>query len=89
MSKTPDQVPEDPHIVARKQRTHSRAVLRRDPGNQVRVRVRIRHLEADYGLNVSSLGSPIGKVKLLDVDDKTHNRFVPFKKYLEKDVKLA
>ena len=50
---------------------------------------RIRHLEGEYGLNVSSLGSPIGKVKLLDVDDKTHNKFVPFKKYLEKDVNKA
>jgi len=47
---------------------------------------KIRHLEDEYGLNVSSIGSPIGKVKLLDVDDGTHNRFVPFKKYLEHDV---
>jgi sugar phosphate isomerase/epimerase len=47
----------------------------------------IRHLEDEYGLNVSSLGSPIGKVKLLDVDDGTRNRFVPFKKYLHRDVK--
>ena len=49
----------------------------------------IRHLEAEYGLNVSSLGSPIGKVKLLDVDDKSKNRYVPFKKYLQKDVQRA
>lgn len=49
----------------------------------------IRHMEDEYGLNVSSLGSPIGKVKLLDVDDGTKNAFVPFKKYLEKDVKKA
>ncbi len=50
---------------------------------------KVRHLEAEYGLNVSSIGSPIGKVKLLDVDDKTKNRFVPFDKYLEKDVNKA
>ncbi|MCA9209927.1 MAG: sugar phosphate isomerase/epimerase, partial [Planctomycetales bacterium] len=25
---------------------------------------RVRHLEDEYGLNVSSIGSPIGKVKL-------------------------
>lgn len=50
---------------------------------------KIRHLEAEYGLNVSSLGSPIGKVKLLNVDDKTKNKFVPFEKYLEKDVHKA
>ena len=49
----------------------------------------IRHLEDEYELNVSSLGSPIGKVKLLDVDDGTHNEYIPFKKYLDKDVKKA
>jgi sugar phosphate isomerase/epimerase len=49
----------------------------------------IRHLEDEYGLNVSSLGSPIGKVKLLDVDDGTHNRYVPFQKYLENEVAKA
>lgn len=48
---------------------------------------RIRHLEDEYGLNVTSIGSPIGKVKLLDVDDGTKNAFVPFKKYLAKDVR--
>ena len=49
----------------------------------------IRHWEDEYGLNVSSLGSPIGKVKLLDVDDATHNRYVPFKKYLDSEVTKA
>jgi len=49
----------------------------------------IRHLEDEYGLNVASIGSPIGKVKLLDVDDGTKNAYVPFKKYLEKDVAKA
>ncbi|MCE9544130.1 MAG: sugar phosphate isomerase/epimerase [Planctomycetia bacterium] len=50
---------------------------------------KIRHLEDEFGLNVSSLGSPIGKVKLVDEEDGTTNRFVPFKKYLEQDVKKA
>ncbi len=50
---------------------------------------KVRHFENEYGLNVSSIGSPIGKVKLLDVDDGTKNEFVPFKKYLERDVKKA
>lgn len=50
---------------------------------------RIRHLEDEYGLNVASLGSPIGKVKLLDVEDGTKNKFVPFKKYLSRDVAKA
>ena len=49
----------------------------------------LRHLEDEYGLNVASLGSPIGKVKLVDVDDGTQNEFVPFKKYLERDVAKA
>lgn len=49
----------------------------------------IRHLEDEYGLNVASLGSPIGKVKLQDVDDGTSNAYVPFAKYLEKEVKRA
>lgn len=48
---------------------------------------RVRRLSDEYGLNVSSIGSPIGKVKLLDVDDDTTNRYVPFKQYLAKDVK--
>ena len=39
---------------------------------------KIRHLQDEYALNVSSIGSPIGKVKLQDVDDGTKNRFVPF-----------
>jgi sugar phosphate isomerase/epimerase len=46
-------------------------------------------LQKEYGLAISSIGSPIGKVKLLDVDDGTTNRFVPFKEYLEKDVQRA
>ena len=46
-------------------------------------------LQAEYGLEVATLGSPIGKVKLLDVDDETGNKFIPFKKYLAKDVQHA
>jgi sugar phosphate isomerase/epimerase len=49
----------------------------------------VRHLEDEYGMNVASIGSPIGKVKLQDIDDGTSNAFVPFKKYLDKDVKKA
>ena len=50
---------------------------------------RILSLQAEYGLQVSSLGSPIGKVKLLDVEDGTSNRYVPFDEYLKKDVSRA
>lgn len=49
----------------------------------------IREAEQEYGLQVSSIGSPIGKVKLLDVDDGTSNRFVPFDQYLAEDVERA
>ena len=51
--------------------------------------VKIRHLEDEYGMNVATLGSPIGKVKLLDKEDGTKNRYVPFKKYLGDEVKKA
>jgi sugar phosphate isomerase/epimerase len=50
---------------------------------------KLRHLEDEYGMNVASIGSPIGKVKLRDVDDCTKNQFVPFDKYLEKEVARA
>ena len=33
----------------------------------------VRSLEDEYGLNVSSIGSPVGKVKLCDVADGTKN----------------
>ena len=40
-------------------------------------------------MSVASIGSPIGKVKLLDVDDGTKNPFVPFARYLAKEVRRA
>jgi len=46
----------------------------------------VRHLEDEYELSVASIGSPIGKVKLLDVDDGTSNAYIPFKKYLANEV---
>ena len=49
----------------------------------------ILNLQKEYGLSVSSIGSPIGKVKLIDSDDGTSNRFVPFKEYLARDVRRA
>jgi sugar phosphate isomerase/epimerase len=50
---------------------------------------KIRHLEDEYGLNVASIASPIGKVKLFDKADGTKNAYVPFKQYLAKDVAKA
>jgi sugar phosphate isomerase/epimerase len=50
---------------------------------------KLRHLEDEYGMNVASIGSPLGKVKLRDVEDGTKNPFVPFDKYLDKEVSRA
>jgi len=49
----------------------------------------IRRLQSKYGLSVSSLGSPIGKIKLVDTDDGTKNVYVPFAQYLRQDVHHA
>src|SRR6056297_2384393 len=49
----------------------------------------LQKMHADYGMKVSSIGSPIGKVKLRDVDDGTGNKFVPFETYLKEDVPRA
>ena len=50
---------------------------------------RLVRLHAEFEVTVSSLASPIGKVKLLDVDDGTHNRYVSFNEYLRHDVARA
>ncbi|HEY3284538.1 MAG TPA: sugar phosphate isomerase/epimerase family protein [Armatimonadota bacterium] len=46
-------------------------------------------LQQQYGVRASSLASPLGKVKLLDVDDGTRNRFVDFDRYLSTEVDQA
>ena len=50
---------------------------------------KVRQLQNEFGMDVSSLGSPIGKVKLLDVEDGTKNAYLPMKKYLAGDVRTA
>ena len=50
---------------------------------------RLRKLHREFGIKVSSIGSPIGKVKLLDVEDGSANAYIPFDKYLKKDVQRA
>jgi len=50
---------------------------------------KLRQLEDRFGLNVTSIASPIGKVKLVDKPDGTKNAYVPFKQYLAKDVAKA
>ena len=50
---------------------------------------RLLKLNDRYGLKVATIGSPLGKVKLVDRDDGTGNRFVPFEQYLNEDVARA
>ncbi|MEM7784273.1 MAG: TIM barrel protein [Planctomycetota bacterium] len=68
-----------------------------DAGNGVKNAVQLdpKELETvrakmdEYGLTVSSLGSPIGKVKLCDVDDGTTTGYRPFEDYIREDVPRA
>jgi sugar phosphate isomerase/epimerase len=46
----------------------------------------LRTLHDEYGMRVTSIGSRIGKVKLLDQADGSHNKFVPFEDYLAGEV---
>jgi sugar phosphate isomerase/epimerase len=47
---------------------------------------RLQKLHDEFEVSVSSLAAPIGKVKLLNVDDGTSNRYVPFAEYLSTEV---
>jgi len=49
----------------------------------------LKQLHQEYDVQVSSIGSPIGKVKLVDADDGTTNAYIPFDKYLKEDVQQA
>ena len=51
--------------------------------------VKLIELHKQYDMKVASVGSPIGKVKLLDIEDGSNNLFLPFEKYLEEDVRHA
>ena len=46
----------------------------------------IRGLNAEYGMRVTSIGARLGKVKLRDEPDKSHNKFVPFAQYLKTEL---
>jgi sugar phosphate isomerase/epimerase len=50
---------------------------------------RLQELHQAFEMRVSSVASPIGKVKLLDVEDGTSNRYVPFERYLREEVARA
>lgn len=47
---------------------------------------RLKQYHKEYGIRVTSIGARIGKVKLQNVDDGSHNRFVPFDEYLAGEV---
>lgn len=49
----------------------------------------IRELHPRFDMQVASIASPLGKVKLVDKDDGTQINFVPFEKYLSEDVRHA
>ncbi len=44
-------------------------------------------LNSDYGMNVTSIGARLGKVKLFDIADSSHNKFVPQEQYLKTEVR--
>ncbi|WP_166820212.1 sugar phosphate isomerase/epimerase family protein [Thalassoroseus pseudoceratinae] len=46
----------------------------------------LKTLHDEFGMKVTSIGSRIGKVKLLDQEDGSHNKFVPFQEYLDGEV---
>ena len=47
---------------------------------------RLNQFHIEYGISVTSIGARIGKVKLLDVDDGSHNAFIPQEEYLAGEV---
>ena len=49
----------------------------------------IRKRLDEYGLQISSIGSPLGKTKLLDIDDGTSNTYFEPQAYLENQVVRA
>lgn len=47
---------------------------------------KLKSLHEQYGVRVASIGSRLGKIKLQDVDDGSHNKYVTDQKYSETDV---
>lgn len=46
----------------------------------------LNKLHDEFGVSVTSIGARVGKVKLVDKEDGSHNKFVPFEKYLKTEV---
>ena len=72
-----------PEVHRRRRRGEKRHVVDRRRGGAV------AELLEEFEINVSSIGSPLGKVKLLDADDGTHNRYVPFERYVAESMPRA
>ena len=47
---------------------------------------RLKEYHGEYGVSVTSIGARVGKVKLVDVDDGSRNKFVPLDEYLSGEV---
>src|SRR5688500_2465076 len=47
---------------------------------------KLAQLQKDYGLSVTSIGSRIGKVKIGDFVDKSHNKYVDPAEYMKTEV---
>jgi sugar phosphate isomerase/epimerase len=47
---------------------------------------KLKELQGTYGLSVTSIGSRLGKIKLYDRNDGSHNRYVALDQYLQTDV---
>lgn len=46
----------------------------------------LSEIHNEYGMSVASIGSRIGKIKLLDQEDGSHNKYVPFDEYMGSEV---
>ncbi|HWL10989.1 MAG TPA: TIM barrel protein [Planctomicrobium sp.] len=46
----------------------------------------LAELHKEYGMSVTSIGSRIGKIKLLNQEDGSHNKFIPFDEYMAGEV---
>ena len=47
---------------------------------------RLKELQDEFGLSATSIGARLGKVKLRDVDDGSHNKYVDDQTYLDGEV---
>lgn len=46
----------------------------------------LKSIQDEYGMRVTSIGSRLGKVKLLNQDDGSHNKYIPFEEYMAGEV---